>query len=1089
MATKKNVSAPSDESIEKAADAATQAESSDKPTKTRRKPKVATDETVTSPAQSPESKVSEEAEAPTESVASDEAKPKASRSRKPKTSEASPTETPKRTRRNAATFETEPAQPEATAQDASPDTLSPEEQRLIREQSIKNAPETDIYAAEAEPDAKMLQHETDIDAAEAEPDAEMLQHARPAFEDIDPGASLPKLSRKRGIRRAKPQPMLPIQTSEVFIPRTLETPEPEEQITTEQIFFHHYSETLDAALDIPTRKKGVIIPRAIHIARMQLIAVPPHNKPEFRPEFLKSLPTSVPMDRPLTPERIKALVSLIQNNPQLLENRDYRSPFHIEAAMYRGRVVPPPKQVPAPEEEDIDSENVDLALEAIFDIFKPKVTPFIANTDDRLELAYLHITNHVSRITTLMCDWARSLPYIDKGAFGGPDAKPLYMCFYERFNEILTVDYEAARLQNVILRDDELRTRFSLDTLDILLLWLLVTLEIDPTFKAALRATWDQPTVVYMSAGALMRFICSTQGERIHVLSRLSPSSPMVNAGLIRIISQSTPVQPLFFELVVAEQIIKLFSGIRSLSTSGAQYAELQFPHFNEDTFLDPSHQKTIDIVRNYLERPLPNHQPNLERENLDFIPSLAFLVEGLPGSGRATFIKIVASRLDRPFIMVQGSQLNGLHPTDVEDYFKAIFIDAMLMNAIVCIRDAGPLLTEERTASIIARQLSLRPVICALCVELAVKTVPAIEPYITFKAKMDANLKDNAASFWKQHLQLPHLNNEHVDVLALSQRLALQPIQIQKATKLAYYQTKAESDTNIPVSNHTLERAAAVQVIKNIGNLAFVTEPEVDLSDVIVSTDIMDKIKKIIGSALNRRRVLYEWGLSKRIRRGTGVIALFDGDPGTGKTHSAEAIAHELGLSLMRINIANMVDKYIGETEKNLTTIFEQARPDMQLLLFDEADSLFTKRTSNVSKSNDRYSNMSVNVLLQLVERYEGVSILTTNLKNAIDPAFERRITYKVYFPMPKKPERERLWRYMCPPEIVTAEPIDYEWLSDLEMSGGEIKNAVLTAAFTAATQGVLLTSEILYDAGVSEATAAGRVMRRYEEGNDYLT
>jgi SpoVK/Ycf46/Vps4 family AAA+-type ATPase len=188
-----------------------------------------------------------------------------------------------------------------------------------------------------------------------------------------------------------------------------------------------------------------------------------------------------------------------------------------------------------------------------------------------------------------------------------------------------------------------------------------------------------------------------------------------------------------------------------------------------------------------------------------------------------------------------------------------------------------------------------------------------------------------------------------------------------------------------------------------------------------------------------------------------------------------------------MRINIATMVDKYIGETEKNLTTIFEQARPDMQLLLFDEADSLFTKRTANVSKSNDRYSNMSVNVLLQLVERYEGVSILTTNLKNAIDPAFERRITYKVYFPMPKQPERERLWRYMCPPEIVTAEPIDYEWLSELEMSGGEIKNAVLTAAFIAATQGELLNSENLYNAGVAEAVAAGRVLRRYESGEDF--
>ena len=911
----------------------------------------------------------------------------------------------------------------------------------------------------------------------------------PALEDLL--ETMPRITRKRGIFRPKssrPSVHLP-----VFIPKSLDAAQDVPNILsndlTRAIFHAYFRDNIDPALTLPARNIGVKIPRAVHVAHLQRLAIQPHNRPSDRPDFLKALPMAVPFDTPLTQEHIESLAQWLRKSTPIFEQPIQDMALHLHSAIYRGRPNPPAPHPVMQQPGEGEQESNDLALEAIFDIFTPPITPLIVDSEDLQELAFMHITNHATRITTLLGDWARSLAYIDRGAFGGPDAKPLYMCFIERFDEILKVDFEAARAQNVVLRDYEIRERYSLDNIDLLLLWLLAALELDPTFKAALRTTWDQPTVIFMSAGTLMRFICGTQAERIHVMSRISPSSPMVTAGLIRIISTNTPTQPLYYELVIAEQVIKLFAGIRSLSAAATQYAELQYPHFTEDTFLDPAHQKTIDIVRNYLERPLPNQQPNLERENLDFIPSLAFLVEGLPGSGRATFIKIVASKLSRPFILVQGSQLSGLHPADCEEYLRAVFIDATLMNAIVCIRDVGPLLTEERSATILARQLSLRPVICALCVELAVKTVPAIEPYITFKTKMDANLKDNAAAFWIQHLHLPHLNNEHVDVLALSQRLALQPIQIQKATKLAYYQTEAATNTDIPVSNHTLERCAAVQVIKNIGNLAFVTDPEVDLSDVIVSDDIMEKIKKIIGSALNRRRVLYEWGLSKRIRRGTGVIALFDGEPGTGKTHSAEAIAHELGLSLMRINIANMVDKYIGETEKNLTTIFEQARPDMQLLLFDEADSLFTKRTSNVSKSNDRYSNMSVNVLLQLVERYEGVSILTTNLKNAIDPAFERRITYKVYFPMPKKPERERLWRYMCPPEIVTSEPIDYEWLSDLEMSGGEIKNAVLTAAFTAATQGVLLNSTILYDAGVSEASAAGRVMRRYEEGNDFLT
>jgi SpoVK/Ycf46/Vps4 family AAA+-type ATPase len=435
--------------------------------------------------------------------------------------------------------------------------------------------------------------------------------------------------------------------------------------------------------------------------------------------------------------------------------------------------------------------------------------------------------------------------------------------------------------------------------------------------------------------------------------------------------------------------------------------------------------------------------------------------------------------------------------PEDFSSYFNDLFQDAELLNALVCLKDASTILAEARYVALFTRQLALHPIVCALCVDLPVTVSPELDPYVTFKTKMDANLKENAVSYWKPHLSLPFVNNLHVDVLDLSRKLALQPFQIQKAARLAYYATSAEdeaadsmdlaaNESDIFLSNQSLERAASAQITKNIGNLAFITDPEVTLNDVIVSDDIMKKIKQIIGSAQNRRRVLYDWGLSKRIRRGTGVICLFDGEPGTGKTHSAEAIAKCLGLSLMRVNIASMVDKYIGETEKNLTKIFEQARPDMSLLLFDEADSLFTKRTSNVSKSNDRYSNMSVNVLLQLVERYEGVSVLTTNLKNSIDPAFERRITYKIYFPMPKKEERIRLWKYMCPPDVLTSEPLDYEWLGEIEMSGGEIKNAVLAGAFKAATMGKLLDTEVLYDAGVTEASAAGRVMRHYDEDDD---
>ena len=735
------------------------------------------------------------------------------------------------------------------------------------------------------------------------------------------------------------------------------------------------------------------------------------------------------------------------------------------------------------------AESLDPAVVALFEIFKQELQPLVVENNDPHEILLSHLSIHSERITSLLCDWARALPMIDLGVTDGAPNRPLLVYFIDRFERILDVDMRAAAAQNVVLPDIMLRERFGLDNIDLLILWILTALEIDPRFRQSMMASWNLHSQIYISAGVLMRFLTMSARQRADILNRVSPSSTMESLGLFRVNLNTSPTSPLYYEIVVSEQIIHMFTGTPSLSLLSRMFAEIQFPTLSNDVYISPEHEKTLDIVRNYYVRPQLNTFGDLKRNNLDFIPSLGFLIEGLPGTGRCTLMKIIATRLSKPIIIVQSSPFAALHPNDLEDYLRVLFNDAMLMNAILCFRDAATIFADERISGSLARKLATRAVVCAMCVDLAVKIPPVMEPYITFKTKMTANLKETASSFWRSHLMLPLASDRQVNVKALTEQLALQPFQIQKATKLAYYSTDQDAAKLIELNNESLQKAAAVQVQKNIGSLAFVTDPEITLDDVIVSDDIMDKIKQIIGSARNRRRVLYEWGLSRRIRRGTGVIALFDGEPGTGKTHSAEAIAKSLGLSLMRVNIATMVDKYIGETEKNLTTIFEQARPDMQLLLFDEADSLFAKRTANVSKSNDRYSNMSVNVLLQLIERYEGVSVLTTNLKNALDPAFERRITYKIYFPMPKQPERERLWRYMCPPDILTSEPIDYEWLSELEMSGGEIKNAVLTAAFNAATMGVLLNSEILYNAGVAEASAAGRVLRRYEEGQEDFT
>ena len=183
------------------------------------------------------------------------------------------------------------------------------------------------------------------------------------------------------------------------------------------------------------------------------------------------------------------------------------------------------------------------------------------------------------------------------------------------------------------------------------------------------------------------------------------------------------------------------------------------------------------------------------------------------------------------------------------------------------------------------------------------------------------------------------------------------------------------------------------------------------------------------------------------------GLSALFSGPPGTGKTMVAGLIARELTLELYQIDLSRVVSKYVGETEKNLAEVFDAADWGNVLLLFDEADALFSRRT-DVKSSNDRFANMEINYLLQRLERFEGVSILTTNLEGSIDTAFKRRLSFRVGFPMPDAAEREVLWKRMVPSEA-PVEALDVAALAQAyEFTGGNIRNTMLRAAYLAASK-----------------------------------
>jgi hypothetical protein len=242
----------------------------------------------------------------------------------------------------------------------------------------------------------------------------------------------------------------------------------------------------------------------------------------------------------------------------------------------------------------------------------------------------------------------------------------------------------------------------------------------------------------------------------------------------------------------------------------------------------------------------------------------------------------------------------------------------------------------------------------------------------------------------------------------------------------------------------------ARTQARVRLDDLAERIQPSADWDDLVLPVDSKNIIRQL-ASQLSRRKLVYDtWGFGVKSSRGLGISALFSGPSGTGKTMAAEVLARTLRLDLYRIDLASMVSKYIGETEKNIRRVFDAAEEGGAILFFDEADALFGKR-SEVKDSHDRYANIEISYLLQRMESYRGVAILATNLKSTLDTAFLRRIRFVVTFPFPDVAQRAEIWQKIFPPNTPT-EGLDIAKLSKLNVAGGNIRNIALNAAFLAA-------------------------------------
>jgi hypothetical protein len=309
-------------------------------------------------------------------------------------------------------------------------------------------------------------------------------------------------------------------------------------------------------------------------------------------------------------------------------------------------------------------------------------------------------------------------------------------------------------------------------------------------------------------------------------------------------------------------------------------------------------------------------------------------------------------------------------------------------------------------------------------------------------------------------------------DVIA-AHRLPL--ARIAEAAQLAM--TRARAAGRADVSREDVEHGARAASVSSLGDLAITVTGEIGWDDLVLPERPLTLLRSLTAFLRHRDLVLEEWGFGRRAGRSQGLVAMFAGDSGTGKTLAARVLASEIGLELFRIDLATVVSKWLGETEKNLDRVFAAAQGANAVLFFDEADAVFGRR-SDVSDSHDRYANLQTAFLLQRIEQHDGPVILATNMRGNIDDAFLRRMDAVVEFPFPQAEHRRRLWDLLLPDEAPRADDVELDFLAErFELSGGGIRNAAMAAAVLAAQAGGAIGMEQLVRGVAMEYAKLGRL------------
>jgi predicted nucleic acid-binding protein len=630
----------------------------------------------------------------------------------------------------------------------------------------------------------------------------------------------------------------------------------------------------------------------------------------------------------------------------------------------------------------------------------------------------------------------------------------------------------AARAAGAPLPWDVARARLALTATEERTLIILLALEVDPQLRQRARLLADPGSGSHADVVMIASLVYAAPEVRERLIEELAPDARLFRYRLIEHVAGARSLEDTAFvlrTLRLNRRMIELAHGVLRLDPEVARAAQL--------IDVPPGHDALV--LDDGLKREVTELLRAADAAGAAGRTAPVVLLTGPDGSGRKSLVFGAARALGRAVLLVRCAEL-ARDPAAMAHQTQALMREALLSGAIPLLDGVDALAADlERGLPDRARALD-EAILVALPGAVAATSPRGEARPVRFARglviiELSVPSETARTTLWHRALGEPELAAHAAARYPITGGL------IAKAARTVHARiaSRAGDERRAGVDDvHAGVRASLEDKIAGLGTRILWRQR---WDDLVLPAESLEEIHEMIARVKHKRTVYEDWGFARKVAKGLGISALFSGPPGTGKTMAAGIIADELALDLYQIDLSRIVSKWVGETEKNLAALFEAAEAGHAILLFDEADSLFAKRTQ-VKSSVDRYANLEVNYLLQRMESFNGITILTTNLDSVIDDAFRRRISFRIEFPLPEADERALLWRALLPSEASVGDDIDWAALARrFEMSGGYIKNAVLRAAFLAAEDGEPIAMRHLVRGASLEYSGMGKVVAQF--------